>query len=179
MAAGLALMATGLVNAQAPAPAPAPAQGAHAAHPPGDLPGPIDNLGDLEQTGRMMFKMADTNNDGLVSQKEAIDAGNLMVGGFFFRADKNGDGVLSQEEAKEARDSLFAQQPLLRYVAMKGKAEAAKPEGGNATQSPVKAIGNLSTRTTTSRSRRPRSVRRCRRPCRACSRSPTPIATIS
>jgi len=143
MAAGLALMATGLVNAQAPAPAPAPAQGAHAAHPPGDLPGPIDNLGDLEQTGRMMFKMADTNNDGLVSQKEAIDAGNLMVGGFFFRADKNGDGVLSQEEAKEARDSLFAQQPLLRYVAMKGKAEAAKPEGGNATQSPVKAIGNL------------------------------------
>jgi len=145
MTAGLALMTAGWANAQAPAPAPgqAPARAADAARPPGDLPGPIDNLNDLEQTGRMLFKMADTNNDGQVSQKEAIDAGNLTVGGFFFRADQNGDGILSQEEAKQARDALFSQQPLLRYVLMKGKTEAAKAEGGNATQDPAKAIGNL------------------------------------
>jgi len=144
-ATGLALFAaTGLASAQAPAPA-QPAQPAQAAdRPTGDLPGPIDNLNDLEDTGRMMFKMADTNNDGQVSQKEAIDAGNLLVGGFFFRADQNGDGVLSQDEAKQARDALFAQQPMLRYVLTKGKAAAANAGGNaNATQDPAKAIGNL------------------------------------
>jgi len=151
--------ASGFANAQAPAPAtpaPAPATPAHAAgdRPQGDLPGPIDNLNDLEDTGRMLFKMADTNNDGQVSQKEAIDAGNLMVGGFFFRADQNGDGTLSQDEARQARDAMFAQQPLLRYVLTKGKAAAANAGGNNpggnnaggnanATQNPVSALGNL------------------------------------
>ena len=43
----------------------------------------------------MLFKLADTNNDGQISQKEATDAGNLLVGGFFFRADANGDGTLT------------------------------------------------------------------------------------
>ena len=28
----------------------------------------------------MIFKMADTNNDGQISQKEAVDAANLAVG---------------------------------------------------------------------------------------------------
>jgi len=112
-------------------------------HPRGDLPGPIDNLNDLEQTGRMMFKMADTNNDGMISQKEAIDAGNLMVGGFFFRADKNGDGVLSQEEAKEAREALFQQQPLLRYMVERSKAELKAEKGNDAATNPAKAVGNL------------------------------------
>src|ERR1700742_386348 len=74
----------------------------------GDVPGPIDSLQDLQDTGRMLFKMADENNDGQISQKEAIDAGNLLVGGFFFRADKNGDGVLSPEEAKEAREAFLS-----------------------------------------------------------------------
>jgi len=52
-----------------------------------DLPGPIDSVEDLQDTGKMVFKMADVNNDGQISQKEATDAGNLLVGGFFFRAD--------------------------------------------------------------------------------------------
>jgi Ca2+-binding EF-hand superfamily protein len=94
----------------------------------GDLPGPIDNIADLQDTARMLFKLADTNNDGLISQKEAVDVGNLLVGGFFFRADTNGDGVLTPEEARQARDTLFAQQPLLRYVLEKGKPTNA-PEG--------------------------------------------------
>ena len=50
------------------------------------LPGPIDSLGDLQDTGKMLFKLADTNNDNRISQKEAVDAGNLLAGGFFFRA---------------------------------------------------------------------------------------------
>lgn len=147
MTAGFALAATsGLATAQAPAQAPrtAPAPAQANDHAPGDLPGPIDSLNDLEQTGRMLFKVADTNNDGSISQKEAIDAGNLMVGGFFFRADQNGDGILSQDEAKQARESLFKQQPLLRYVVEHGKAAAKGEKGGNdAGTDPAKAIGGL------------------------------------
>ena len=68
------------------------------------LPGPIDSLEDLESTGRLLFKLADTNNDNLISQKEAVDAGNLLVGGYFFRADANGDGKVTSEEARSARE---------------------------------------------------------------------------
>jgi len=81
-----------------------------------DTPGPIDSLQDLQESGRILFKTADANNDGQISQKEAIDAANLMVGGFFFRADANGDGVLSQEEAKQAREAFLAQKPMLRVI---------------------------------------------------------------
>jgi Ca2+-binding EF-hand superfamily protein len=90
-------------------------------HKPGDIPGPIDSLADLQDTAKILFKMADTNNDGQISQKEAVDVGNLLVGGFFFRADTNGDGVLTPEEAREAREQLFRQQPLMRYILEKGK----------------------------------------------------------
>jgi len=140
---GLALaVSAGIARAQAPNP---PARTAPAGeHKQGDLPGPIDSLSDLQDSARMLFKMADTNNDGQVSQKEAIDAGNLMVGGFFFRADQNGDGTLSQDEARQARESLFAQQPLLRYVVERSKAEAKAEKGANdPTTEPAKAIGNI------------------------------------
>lgn len=145
MTAGLALAtASGIARAQAPAqPAPGSAQAANAAdRPAGDLPGPIDSLEDVQDTGRMVFKVADTNNDGQISQKEATDAGNLLVGGFFFRADQNGDGVLSQDEAKQAREALFAQQPLLRYVIQKGQFQA-RQTGNNAAADPAASIGNL------------------------------------
>lgn len=85
------------------------------------LPGPMDVLGDLQDVGKIAFKMADLNNDGLISQKEAIDAANLMVGGFFFRADANGDGTLSQQEAQQARDSFLSQKPWLRFVFQRAK----------------------------------------------------------
>src|ERR1700678_3267669 len=88
------------------------------------MPGPIDSISDLQDTAKMVFKLADTNNDDQISQKEAVDAGNLLVGGFFFRADTNGDGVLTQQEAQQARESLFAQQPLLKFVL-----DRAKPQG--------------------------------------------------
>ncbi len=92
----------------------------------GDIPGPIDSLEDLQDTGRMMFKAADENNDGQISQKEAVDAANLLVGGFFFRADKNGDGVLSPEEAREAREAFLSSKPWVRYALGTAKTQLAK-----------------------------------------------------
>jgi Ca2+-binding EF-hand superfamily protein len=94
-----------------------------------DLPGPIDSLQDLQDTGKMLFKIADENNDGEISQKEAIDAGNLLVGGFFFRADQNGDGVLSKAELRQARDQVLAQKPVLRVILQRAKAN--NPERAN------------------------------------------------
>ena len=41
-------------------------------------------------------------------QQEAIDAANVIAGGFFFKADKNGDGVLSPDEARRAPRSTSA-----------------------------------------------------------------------
>jgi Ca2+-binding EF-hand superfamily protein len=99
---------------------------------PGDLPGPIDSLQDLQDTGRMVFKLADENNDGQISQKEAVDAGNLLVGGFFFRADQNGDGKLTQDEARQAREAFMSSKPWLRYVVE--TARTAKTQQGNNAQ---------------------------------------------
>lgn len=87
------------------------------------LPGPIDSLEDLESSAKMLFKLADTNNDNLISQKEATDAGNLLVGGFFFRADANGDGKVTAEESRAARENLFQQRPLLRFLFQRGSAK--------------------------------------------------------
>jgi len=115
--------------------APAPSSGS------GDVPGPIDSLQDVQDTGKMVFKMADTNNDGMISQKEAIDAGNLVVGGFFFRADQNGDGTVSKEEAQAAREALFQQQPLLRFVVQRGKAGAQASDTVNG--NPIKSLADL------------------------------------
>jgi len=143
---GFALAATsGLAFAQAPAAQPAAAQPAQGGErKPGDLPGPIDSLEDLQESGRILFKMADTNNNGQISQKEANDALNLMVGGFFFRADANGDGVLTADEARQAREAMLQQQPLLRYILQKGKAEAGHEGNANAAgTNPAKAVGNL------------------------------------
>src|SRR5271157_6474057 len=94
-----------------------------------DLSGPIHSIGDLQDVGKFVFKLADTNNDNRISQKEAIDAGNLLVGGFFFRADTNGDGVVTPDEARAAREALFNQRPLLRFIFQRGQ-EAINQEGG-------------------------------------------------
>jgi Ca2+-binding EF-hand superfamily protein len=93
-----------------------------------ELPGPIDSLGDLQDTAKMLFKSADVNNDGLISQQEAVDAGNLMVGGFFFRADADGDGKVTKQEADQAREALFTQRPILRFIFQRAD-EAAAAQG--------------------------------------------------
>lgn len=94
---------------------------AKAADPVSDVPGPIDNLQDLQDSGKMIFKIADANNDGQISQREAVDAGNLVVGGFFFRADANGDGTLSRDEFRQAQESFLAQRPLARWIVERAK----------------------------------------------------------
>jgi Ca2+-binding EF-hand superfamily protein len=104
----------------------APAFGQVPAHRQGDIPGPIDSLSDLQDTGRMLFKLADENNDGQISQKEAVDAGNLLVGGFFFRADQNGDGTLSADEARQAREAFLASKPWVRYAVQTAQVQLKK-----------------------------------------------------
>ncbi len=149
MAAALALGFSGLL------PVGAMAQ----SRPAGDLPGPIDNPRDLQDTLKMLFKMADTDNNGQISQKEATDVGNLLVGGFFFRADQNGDGVLEPQEAQAAREQLFRQQPLTRYLFERTKPQqgeighpSSSPAGNdnpagrlaqNIASNPIQAIGNM------------------------------------
>jgi Ca2+-binding EF-hand superfamily protein len=91
-----------------------------------DMPGPIDSLSDLQDVGKMLFKMADTNNDNRISQKEAVDAGNLLAGGFFFRADANGDGTVTAAEATAAREALFNQKPLLRFLFQRTQQQTAQ-----------------------------------------------------
>jgi Ca2+-binding EF-hand superfamily protein len=106
--------------------APAPAQQANANK---EIPGPIDSVSDIQDTAKMIFNAVDENNDQQISQKEATDAGNLLVGGMFFRADANGDGTLTADEAKAARDSFLSQKPWLRYVFQTIENEEKK--GGN------------------------------------------------
>jgi len=81
-----------------------------------NLPSPMETLRNIQNTGRMFFTMTDANHDGQISQKEAIDANNLLVGGFFFRADLDGNGTLSQEEARTVREEFLHQNPWMRYV---------------------------------------------------------------
>ncbi|MGO9601560.1 MAG: EF-hand domain-containing protein [Isosphaeraceae bacterium] len=101
--------------------------GARAAE--GDRTDPWNAIQNLEDTGKLLFKLADTNNDNRISQKEAIDAGNLLVGGFFFRADANGDGTVTAAEAAAARESLFNQRPLLRFIFQRSKDEINRQGG--------------------------------------------------
>jgi len=105
---------------------------------------PVDPLKELQDHGRMLFKFVDENNDGQISQKEAIDAGNLVVGGFFFRADANGDGMVSQDEARQARESLLAQKPMLNFLIGRIKyAKATQNPGSTGTQDPINVLMSL------------------------------------
>jgi len=113
-----------------------------------DLPGPIDSLDDLQDTAKMVFKLADENLDGQISQKEAVDAVNLTVGGFFFRADQNGDGALSAEEAKAAREAFLQTKPWLRYALETARTartggNAGGNDAGNAAGNATSRQGNM------------------------------------
>jgi Ca2+-binding EF-hand superfamily protein len=92
-------------------------------------------IDEFQGLGRMVFKLADTNNDGQISQQEAINAANMVVGGYFFKADKNGDGIVSQDEARQAREEFLSEKPWLRYVIETAQASrkadrAAQPVAG-------------------------------------------------
>ena len=106
-----------------------------------DMPGPIDSLTDLQDSGRIMFKLIDENNDGQISQKEATEAGYLAVGGLFFRADANGDGSVTKEEAKTARDAFLAQKPLVRFMIERTK--TVKPQTNAGSPNPAAVFMGL------------------------------------
>jgi len=81
-----------------------------------DLPNPMQLIRLVQTVGKTVFMAADVNHDDQISQKEAVDAANTMVGGYFFQADRDGNGVVTQEEAKAVSDNFFNQNPWLRYV---------------------------------------------------------------
>jgi len=99
-----------------------------------DIPRPIDSLQDFQDTGKIAFMFGDENRDGQISQKEATDAGNLLVGGFFFSADANGDGTLSPQEAQQARDAFLQSRPWLNYVVKTAQATSKKQGHPNANE---------------------------------------------
>jgi len=81
-----------------------------------DLPNPMQLIRLVQTVGKTVFMAADVNHDDQISQKEAVDAANTMVGGYFFQADRDGNGVVTQEEAKAVSDNFFNQNPWLRYA---------------------------------------------------------------
>jgi len=102
-----------------------------------DMPGPIDSLQDLQDSGKMLFKTVDANNDGQISQQEAVDAANVAVGGLFFAADADGNGVLSKEEAQRARDKALAAKPLARFLISRVKSSTANANPAGGTPNPA------------------------------------------
>ena len=91
----------------------------------------------------MLFKMADENNDGQISQKEAIDAGNLLVGGFFFRADANGDGVGHARKRPRRPATPFRQQPMLRFVVQRARPGCSGDQPATPAANPAAAFAGL------------------------------------
>ena len=90
---------------------------------PAAAPGPLVACrpgADVEEAASRLVEMADTNQDGKVSQDETRALTNFVLGGFFFRADANGDGTVTPEEGRDARAELESRYPtvatLLRGV---------------------------------------------------------------
>jgi Ca2+-binding EF-hand superfamily protein len=108
---------------------------------PGDIPGPIDSFQDIQDSLKMAFMAADQNHDGLISQKEATDAGNMLVGGLFFSADANGDGAVSREEAQAIRERLMSQNPLVRLALQRAK--ETNPQNAAAGTQALRNIGSI------------------------------------
>jgi Ca2+-binding EF-hand superfamily protein len=108
-----------------------------------DLPSPMEALRNVQNTGRMLFVLADQNHDGQVSQQEAVDAANLLVGGFFFRADADGNGVVTEQEARSAADRYLDQNPWLKYVVQSFEAQIrqkTQQQGGSQGGAPLNLL---------------------------------------
>ncbi len=103
-----------------------------------EMPGPFDSPRDVQDTLKMLFIAADTNNDGLISKKEATDAANMTVGGLFFRADDNGDGKVTQQEAQKIREEVLNRQPVMRLFV-----QEIRRGGAGSQQNPFKGIADL------------------------------------
>jgi len=106
------------------------------------MPNPMEAIRLVQNVGRTMFMAADVNHDGLLSQREAIDANNTLVGGFFFAADRDGNGVVTLEEARAVQENYLNQNPWLRSVVNTLQAQQRNPQNTNQTD-PIKAFEAL------------------------------------
>jgi len=106
------------------------------------VPSPLEAIRGIQNAGRMIFMLADTNHDGQISQKEAIDANNLMVGGFFFEADADGNGSVSADEAKTIREEYFHRNPWMRYAVESLQAQR-RGQQNNSQPNPLQAAAVL------------------------------------
>jgi len=105
-------------------------------------PSPMEAIRNVQNTGRMIFMLADANHDGQISQKEAIDANNLAVGGFFFEADADGNGSVSADEVKTIREEYFHRNPWMRYIVESLQAQRKNQNNSN-DSNPLQAVATL------------------------------------
>jgi Ca2+-binding EF-hand superfamily protein len=102
------------------------------------IPGPLDSPRDVQDTLKLVFMIADANNDGLISKDEAVGAGNTVIGGFFFRSDANGDGKVTQEEAEQVRQEMLRKAPVARILIQEARRTAETDQ-----QNPFRGVANL------------------------------------
>jgi Ca2+-binding EF-hand superfamily protein len=70
----------------------------------------------LRASSEAWLASVDTDGDAMISRKEAIVAGQQLVGGVFFRVDQNHDGRLAPMELRTARSILLREHPILRTL---------------------------------------------------------------
>jgi len=109
------------------------------------IPSPGEAVRDIQNAGRMAFMMADVNHDGQVSLQEAIDANNLIVGGFFFRADADGNGSVSPEEGRAVTDRYLNENPWVKYIVTTVQAQMRQKKGqtNNNPTNPIQGVAVL------------------------------------
>jgi hypothetical protein len=108
-----------------------------------DLPNPMQFIRLVQTVGKTVFMAADVNHDDQISQKEAVDAANTMVGGYFFQADRDGNGVVTQEEAKAVSDTFFNQNPWIRYAWQSIQSQQRNPQNNTNQANPIQGFQSL------------------------------------
>jgi Ca2+-binding EF-hand superfamily protein len=103
------------------------------------IPQVIDSPQDLRDAARMAFMVVDADNNGQISQEEAVNAANMAVGGLFFAADANGDGKVTKDEARAVREWVAERQPALRILAQRVR----QNQGGDSQNNPLRGAANL------------------------------------
>jgi len=98
-----------------------------------DMPSPMETVRLIQNVGRTMFMAADVNHDGMLSQKEAVDANNTLIGGFFFQADKDGNGVVTEQEAREMQETYLSQNAWMRSIVEALQAQQKNSQNSNRT----------------------------------------------
>lgn len=70
----------------------------------------------LRVSSEAWLASVDADGDAMISRKEAMVAGQQLVGGVFFRVDQNHDGHLAPIELRAARSILLREHPIVRTL---------------------------------------------------------------